>query len=137
MMTLLEYLIIGNHLGRGSRRRAVLGLCGCKALVVKGLDDVTCAFERKCDPDPVNALGEVVALAEGRRTVALVREGSGFVVDRRGSDHIEYRPAGTTKRQDVLRDHRCGSPPPPPAQLTPSTFAQIAIHLPPGATPPF
>lgn len=138
MTTLTEYLITGNHIGPGMRRRARMRVCGgCKVLILGGYDDVVCAFPRRADPWPLNATGEAAALLEGRWTVSLLREGSGFVLDPRWPQHIEAKPAGATRRQDVLREHRCGSPPPSEALLAPSTFALIAHHLPPGSPAPF
>lgn len=107
---LRDHLIAGGHLTEtGLTRRARIRVCACSARVLVGLDDDVCALESAVDPEPLNQLGEALALLEGRYTLSLRRDGRGFVLDRRHRFEIAAKPAGTQPRTDVVREHRCGS----------------------------
>lgn len=104
----------------GLTRRARPRPCpSCGAWTVCGLDADLLALEARCDATPLTALGEVLALAAGRRTVELVRTRGRLQLEQRWADHIEGRPAGAGT-YDVLAEHRCGQPI-PPAYAAPTT----------------
>jgi hypothetical protein len=53
-------------------RRARAGVCRtCRGPILIGLDEERAAFEVKADPYPISALGEVLAIAQGRDTYTL------------------------------------------------------------------
>lgn len=135
---LVDHLVRTGHLTEtGLSRRARIRTCSCRQLVLAGLDDDTCALEVTCDPHPLSPLGEALALVEGRRTLALHRDGSRWVLDRRDSYDITAEPAGTKHREDVVREHRCTSGPPPAGLYGPSRYPEITPPLPSNAAPPF
>lgn len=97
----------------GLTRRARPRPCpSCGTWTVCGLDADILALEARCDTTPLNALGEVLVLAGGRRTVELVHTRGRYQLEQRWADHIEGRPAGAG-RYDVLAEHRCRQPVPP------------------------
>lgn len=130
---------IGAMTESGLTRKAQPRRCRkCNEVVIVGLDDDVCAAETYADPTPLSTLGEVVTLLEGRRTVALASEGGRRVLHIRDDFQIRGRPAGSTPRWDVLRAHRCGSPPLPEALTAPTSFpSATADRLPPGSPAPF
>jgi hypothetical protein len=148
---LRDHLIRAGHLTEtGYTRRARLRPCHqsyklpgsrwvgkCLDLVLVGLDGDTCAFEVACDPQPLNTVGEALSLLEGRRTHTLRREGPGYVLDPRDQHEISFAPAGTKPRRDVVRQHRCGTSPPPPGLRAPTSFPEHHPPLPANAQPPF
>lgn len=107
-------LIAQGHLDfKGVGRRTRPRQCAsCHADVLVGYDGDVLAFEVTADPVPLSAIGEVLALVEGRRTVAFNQEGGKYVFNIRYVDHIRGRIAGASRMEDVLRTHRCGTPPP-------------------------
>lgn len=122
----------------GLTRRAKPRRCNrCNAVVVVGLDADVCAFEVRVDPQPLNAAGELLALLEGRRTLTLHGAASGRMLDPRWPEHIRTAPAGTTPREDALREHRCDTPPLVDAATCTSAFARGDSALPPNSPPPF
>lgn len=134
---LLEHLIRAGHITeRGISRKARVRTCErCGRVALVGLDADVCAFEVAADPLPLSRLGEALALVEGRRTFALVRTHRGYELDARDASAILGRPAGATKRQDVLAEHRCSAPGPGPALLAETAFPE---HRPATYThPPF
>lgn len=133
------HLIRAGHLTEhGISRRARISTCPrCKQHTLRGLDGDTCAFDVTTDPHPLNPLGEALAHIEGRRTYALHHEARGYVLDPRDAAHIQHAPAGTRPREDILRDHKCATGPPPPALIAPTTFTEAHPPLPPGSPPPF
>lgn len=112
--------------------------CRCALVILTGLtDDRACALEAIVDPRPLTALGEALALLEGRYTVTLRNQAGRFVLDDRNSFAIAGAPAGSRMRQDVHAEHRCGRPLPPTA-FGPSTFpTATAPSLPPNSPCPF
>lgn len=110
----------------------------CNQPIIVGLNDDQCAFETHADPQPLSALGEAIALLEGRTTIALANEGGRWVLHRRDDFQIRGRPAGTTPRWDVLRTHTCGTPTPTGPTAAPSTHPSTTRErLPANAPPPF
>jgi len=135
---LLDHLIRTGHLTEtGLSRRARIRTCPCHQLVLAGLDEDICAFEVACDPNPLSPLGEALALVEGRRTLAVHRDRGRWVLDRRDHHDIAADPAGTKHREDVVREHRCTSPPPPHGMYTDSRFPETTPPLPADAQPTF
>lgn len=136
---LTDHLIRTGHLTEtGLSRRARIRICPtCHQPTLAALDDDTCAFETHCDPHPLNPLGEALALVEGRRTLALHRTAGHWELDRRDHRHITDDPASHRHREDVLRQHRCHTPPIPNDHTAPSRFPETNPPLPPGAAPPF
>ena len=56
----------------GATRRARAATCrGCGAKVLDGLDADVCALVATVDPTPLTAIGEVLAVLDGRRTFTL------------------------------------------------------------------
>lgn len=91
-------------------RSAKAGYCGkCKAHALFGLDDDSCAFGVTVDPEPLSAVGEVMAHLSNLRTFELRRAGDGYQLDRRLDSYIARRPAGAGII-DVLAAHLCGGP---------------------------
>lgn len=135
---LTDHLIRAGYMSEtGSTRRLRLRSCrGCGEKVANGLDDVICAFEVDADPVPLSPLGEALAMLEGRRTVAVHREGDRYVLDQRDAEHVAKRPAGSGTREDVLRLHSCGTPPPAGVLAAASTFAEVPVP-PTGSEAPF
>jgi hypothetical protein len=129
----------------GLTRRAHLRPCNgrapdgtrCRELVLAGLDADRTALEAFTDPAPLSALGEALAVVEGRRTYSLRREGGGWVLDGRDHHRIAWSPAGTGSRLDVVRQHVCGTPPAAGPLTAPSTFPEVAPPPLVGAAPPF
>jgi hypothetical protein len=123
---LIDHLIRAGHMTEsGVTRRARVRTCDrCGDVALVALDDDMCAFEVAADPHPLTALGEAMALLEQRRTFELTKSAGGYQLDRRGPGQITGRPAGTTPRADVLAEHRCRTPDPPPAFLADTSFAE-------------
>jgi len=97
---------------RGIGRRAHPRTCRtCKATILTGLDDDRCALTVEVDPIPLTPVGEAIAQVEGRRTYWLHRDGGRLVLDLREASQIRAWPAGTRLGQDILRQHRCWTPP--------------------------
>lgn len=110
----------------------------CNAVIIVGLDADQCAVQVHADPTPLNAAGELLALAEGRRTLSLLVTGGGRVLEpRRPEDIRRLPPQAPGVREDVLREHRCGTPPPPEPTTCTSVFTHAAASLPPNSPPPF
>lgn len=124
----IEHLIRAGHMTtEGLTRRAKARRCPkCSAWCVAGIDADLMAFETWADPQPLTALGEVVALASGRRTTALVRTRGRLELEQRWAEHIADQPAGTA-RADVLAAHACHQP-------IPTTWTTSSIHTPPASS---
>lgn len=60
------------------------------------------------DPVALTPLGELTAIATGRRTFEHWRDG----LDQRRPDTIARWPAGADPTYPIRPEHRCGSPPP-------------------------
>ena len=71
---------------------------------MRGLDGDWCATSVDCDPTPVSAIGEVLALIDGRRTFELRRLGGRYELDLRTPERISGNPIGT-RGIDVLIEH--------------------------------
>lgn len=142
---LRDHLVRSGHLTEtGISRRARLTPCPgsvggrrCPDLVLAGLDDDWAALEARTDPLPLSPLGEALAAVEDRATYALSRTGAGWMLDRRDHHKITYAPAGSRSRRDVVRQHRCGTPPPSGPLTAPSSFPETRPPTPAGGPPPF
>jgi hypothetical protein len=95
----------------GVSRKAKARFCRkCSAPVIAGLDHDRSAAAVHCDPQPLNVLGEAVALMTGRRTFSLRWLGGHYELDVRFAEHISGSPAGSQPGIDILASHLCNSP---------------------------
>ena len=83
----------------------------CSAPVLTGLDADAAALTVTVDPQPIDALGEALAVLAGRATFEAWTAGPRVELEHRGAGRIAFRPAGTSSVA-VAAAHRCGSPPP-------------------------
>lgn len=135
---LLAHLEEQGHLVGGVGRRATIRPCAdCRQATVTGLDADRCAHRATCDPNPLTARGEAIALIAGRRTYALRRLFGRLELDHRDHWQIRANPAGhPDNRYDVLAEHRCG-PSPWHGDLTTATVHQPTTPPLTGDKPPF
>lgn len=90
----------------GVSRAAKLRACThCGHPVIRALDGDVLAFDVSCDPDPIDPLGEVLALAAGRRTYDAIPTKTRLELEPRHPAHITG-----PHRYPVLAEHRCGQP---------------------------
>ena len=136
---LLKKLMIDGVIGPGGiTRKAKPRRCKCRAVILTGLDHPTmCALERRVDPDPLTPLGEALALVEGRYTVSLNHEAGAYVLNQRYDLQIQDWPASTRHGEDILRQHRCTTPPIVGPLLADSTFPASKPMTRANSTPPF
>ena len=136
---LRDHLLRTGHIAEtGVSRGAKLRRCRrCGVFVLTGLDADMCALEVQADPTPLSPLGEAFAVVEGRRTFALHRAGGRWEIDWRDAGDIASHPAGSARREDVLRQHRCGDQDQPAALTAASTFPETAPTPSDEADPPF
>jgi len=119
---------------KGTTRRAQPRLCRtCNAHVVTGLDADLAALDILADPTPLDQLGELTALIQGRPTYTLEHDGPRLVLNYRDSGRIRHRPPGGI-RYDVLPAHACGRP---LAAVETNTGALGAALPPAGSPAPF
>jgi hypothetical protein len=119
----------------GTTRRAQPRRCRtCNAHVITGLDSDLTALAVIADPTPLDAIGEVLAIATARPTYTLEHDGPRLVLNYRDPGRIQHRPPGGA-RYDVLPDHVCGRQLPAVRSNT-LTAARIAA-LPAGSPAPF
>ena len=118
----------------GTTRRAQPRLCRtCNAHVITGLDADLTALAAIADPTPLDQLGELTAIATGRPTYTLERDGPRLVLNYRDAGRIAHRPPGGI-RYDVVPAHVCGRPLPAVERNT----GALGAALPPaGAPAPF
>lgn len=91
----------------GISRRARAGHCrGCGRVVLRGLDDDVAAIPVATDPEPLNPLGEFLAIAIGRPTYNLAWRGQ-YELDPRDSWSIRERLAGIYGKAAVVVAHSC------------------------------
>ena len=82
----------------------------CKATIVRGFNDDWCAFQVDADPTPLTALGEVLALMAGHRTLTARRNHHRLLLTRRDRYAIATFPAQGHRpgnRWDVVPEHTC------------------------------
>lgn len=106
-----------SSLGGLVSRAAQAGLCGnCRAPIMRGLDGDVAAFLVTVDPNPLDPLGEALALLAGRATFELRWQHGRYELEHRDAWSITARPAGTHPRLDVVAAHTCRTPrlPSPP-----------------------
>lgn len=134
-----EHLVRAGHVTEtGVTRKVTARSCRrCGGPVLAGIDGDVMAFEATVDPEPLNRIGEALAVLEGRGTWALNREADRFVLNPRDSHEIAHHPATTRSREDVVREHRCSTSAPPEVLTAPSSFASASTPLPAGAPAPF
>lgn len=87
---------------------------GCGQATVTGLDADVAALPARCDPHPVDQVGELIALATGRRTYDLTPTSGRLELYHRECWHIAAR-----RRYPVLAQHACGQPLPAGDDITP------------------
>jgi hypothetical protein len=84
----------------------------CRITVWQGFDGEVCALLAYADVMPLSAIGEVLALLDGRRTYRLMRRGERSALQVRDRWDIRTHPAGQSSARctyDVLAQHRCGA----------------------------
>jgi hypothetical protein len=91
----------------GIGRRVSAGRCGgCGSVVLRGLDGDICAVPVAVDPAEVDAVGEYIALSNGRRTFDLVKWASkalrSYCLEPRRDAHIAKK-----RRYPVYAEHVC------------------------------
>ena len=83
--------------------------CGRPTLLGRPADNVS--WDVRCDPEPLDKLGEVLALLAGRDTFCLRLHGfTRVAIDERSLFARVLSPAGKCD-VDVVVEHRCDSPP--------------------------
>jgi hypothetical protein len=101
---------IGAWNADGVTRRATARRCrSCRAPTLAGLDHHAAALPVRCDPTPLNALGELQALMAGHSTYRLAWLIDHYELDYRSHFDIRAHPAGTDKQSEVIREHKCGA----------------------------
>lgn len=78
----------------------------CHAHTLTGLDGDLCAGVARVDPEPIDAIGEALALLTGRRTYCLHNSGDRYELQLRDQWKITGAPAGT-RPYDVVAEHTC------------------------------
>lgn len=92
----------------GVSRAARAGYCrSCGAVILRGLDADRAALTAVCDPEPINPLGEFLALSVGRKTYDLTWRGR-YELNPREPCHIEAAPASLLGKSSVVVSHLCG-----------------------------
>ena len=95
-----------NGIGRRVQARACRH---CGARVLAGADGDTCGRVCYVDPDPLDKVGEALAVLTGRYTVALWSARDRYELTQRDRWSIAGSPP-PQDRFDVLAEHRCGAP---------------------------
>lgn len=100
----------------GTSRRLQIRSCHqCRTTVLAALDADICAFDIQADPDPVGRLGELLAVADGRRSYDVIDTAGRLELEYRRAIHIGSRrrcPVVVEHRCAVVVEHRCGLPVP-------------------------
>lgn len=121
----------GRHLNSTSTKGIRAHWChNCRAPILTGYDADVCAFIVHVDVTPITAIGEALALIEGRHSHEILTPLSGpHKIRRRTATAIKNRPAGTPKQifgsWDVVLTHQCHNPT-PAALIAPSTLTTQA-----------
>ena len=96
----------------GVARAARAGHChSCGQVVLRGLDADRAALTAITDPEPLNPLGEFLALSVGRKTYDLTWRGR-YELNPREPCHIQAAPAQLLGKFSVVVAHLCGQPMP-------------------------
>lgn len=80
----------------------------CHGPTLTGLDNDMCATVAHADPEPIDTLGEALALLAGRKTYALHPSANGYELVLRYDKQIAGAQPGA-RRYDVLAEHACNS----------------------------
>lgn len=101
----------------------------CGRTVLRGLDGDRAALVAECDPEEIDTIGELVALALGLRTYTLTRSPitaavSGWVVDPRYPAAI-----ASGQRKPIVAQHRCGIAIPPAAHKRLPAFTDQPLPI--------
>ncbi len=73
-----------------------------------GLDHDVAARAVRCDPTPLNRLGEAWAQMSDRCTYALTWRADHYELDHRYAGHIDMKPAASVATEEILTEHICG-----------------------------
>ena len=120
----------------GIRRRISLRVHECGERVVVGLDAERGGLPVTAQPDPIDELGELLAVAGSRTTYELRGlTGGRLELERRDNFAIAGSPAGSDRAPYVVGEHRCGLSLPTAAK-PPETFRRRAM-APMPIEPPF
>lgn len=76
----------------------------CQSPTLRALDGDVLAFDVTVNPDPIDELGELLAIATGRRTYDAITTTGRMELEPRRPAHIPNR------RHPVLAEHRCHEP---------------------------
>jgi hypothetical protein len=117
-----------------SRRARVVKCPSCKAWVFRGLESDWCAWGATVDVQPLDAMGELVALLGGLSTYSLAFMGGHYEINNRTELHIASRPPGSRVNEDVVTAHRCGVS---IASAVVSTLPRGRVAKPTPKNPPF
>lgn len=103
----------------GVSRRVSSGRCPqCRAVVLRGLDSDRCAVPVTVDVAEIDAIGELLATMQGRRTFDLLqyraKQSYSYCLEPRRAVHI-----AKPRRYSVYAEHRCGAPLPAAPPATP------------------
>lgn len=125
-----------NGLGRNARGRRCRD---CGDWVIAGWDADRCAGTAHIDPTPLTALGEAMALIDGRSTYMLRRhEGRTLRLDHRHRWAIASKPAGhPDQRGDIVAEHRCHAPDPTGPLVTESVLRTDRQEIDHEQAPPY
>jgi hypothetical protein len=114
----------------GVSRAARAGYCrSCGTVVLRGLDADRAALTAVCDPEPINALGEFLALSVGRKTYDLTWRGR-YELNPREPAHIRAAPAQASGKSSVVVAHLCGQPMPLEGREEMATNDNVNVRCP-------
>lgn len=94
-----------DRVGRSARATACRT---CHSPTLTGLDNDRCAVVAHADPEPLDTLGEALALIAGRKTYALHQSANGYEFVLRYDKQIAAAPPGS-RGYDVVAEHACNS----------------------------
>lgn len=106
---LLRQLEAAGHIDptTGATRTARMSWCpSCRRGVMRGIDADSCGRAADCDPTPLTAHQEALALLAGRATFSLHWIGK-YILHRRDQWQIRGEPAQSKPGMDVLVEHQC------------------------------
>ena len=97
----------------GLTRKARLRTCmACRRSTLAGLDGRVAGLSVWCDLTELSALGEAMALIDGRATYEVWDATVRPELERRDVWRVRAHPPGSEGCRPVLAEHRCGAPVP-------------------------